>query len=113
MRIRRVDQDASFPINPFQGIGDAYPSGRKNNDVAFGCLLLGPGNGTGTEIGDKTSQRFRPPGIGYDQGVTGHHQMTAKRASYGTGTNKSYFHSQSPSSDGLAKEHAIQKQLAL
>jgi hypothetical protein len=39
--------------------------------------------------------------------------MTAKRASYGTGTNKSYFHSQSPSSDGLAKEHAIQKQLAL
>jgi hypothetical protein len=39
--------------------------------------------------------------------------MTAKRASYGTGTYKSYFHSQSPSSDGLAKEHAIQKQLAL
>ena len=35
MRIRRVDQDASFPINPFEGIGDAYPSGRKNNDVEF------------------------------------------------------------------------------
>ena len=37
---------------------------------------------------------FPAPGIGYDQGVTSFHQMTAKRARYGTGAYKSYFHNQ-------------------
>ena len=96
MCVGGVDQYAAPPINPFERSGDLHPIGHKNNDVALGCLLLRPRDGAWAEISDKTSQCFRTSGIGYDQSVTGCHQMTSKRASYRTGPYKSYFHNNQP-----------------
>jgi hypothetical protein len=45
--------------------------------------------------------------------MTSGYQVTTKRACYGTGAYKPYFHDQSPISVGLAKEHAPQKEHAL
>jgi hypothetical protein len=92
MRVRSVDQNSATPIDPLQGISDTWPMGCKNNDVAFGCLLLCPGGGAWTKIGDNISQCLRTPGIGYNNGMTSGHQMASKRTRYGTGTYKSYFH---------------------
>ena len=63
----------------------------KNNDVAFGRLLLGPRDGAWTEISDKISQCLRTSGVGYNYGVTSGYQMAAERACYVTGTIKPIF----------------------
>lgn len=49
-----------------------------------------------TEIGDRFSQRRRTPGIGYHYGVTGVYQVTAERACYIPGAQKTNFHNSSP-----------------
>jgi hypothetical protein len=68
----------------------------KNNDVAFGCLLLRPGDGAWTEISDKISQCLRTSGIGYNYRMTSGYQMAAEGTRYGAGAYKTYFHDQSP-----------------
>jgi hypothetical protein len=68
----------------------------QNDDVAIRGLLPGSGGGAGAEIGDKISQSFRSPGIGYDYRMTRIDQMTSKRACYITCTDKSYFHNSPP-----------------
>jgi hypothetical protein len=60
MCVRRIDQDAASPINTLESVSYADPMRGKNDDVAFGCLLLRPGDGSWTEISDKIRQCFRP-----------------------------------------------------
>jgi hypothetical protein len=45
MCVRRIDQDAPSPINTLENVSYTDPMRGKNDDVAFGCLLLGPGDG--------------------------------------------------------------------
>ena len=66
MRVRRVDQDAASPINPLESIRHTDPSRGKNDDIAFGCLLLRPCDGAWAEIGDKIGQCGRTSGIRYN-----------------------------------------------
>ena len=56
-----------------------------------------------TEFRDEFTQRFRTSGVGYDYRVAGVHQMAADCGRYVSRTYKSYFHSQCPPTDGLAK----------
>jgi hypothetical protein len=92
MRVRRIDQNSVTPIDTFQRFPHVHPMYSENNDVALGRLLPGPRDGARVEISDKTSQRRRPSGIGYNYGVTSIYQMAAERACYATGAYESYFH---------------------
>jgi hypothetical protein len=60
MCIRRIDQDAASPINTLESVSYTDPMRSKNDDVAFGRLLLRPGDGAWTEISNKIGQRRRP-----------------------------------------------------
>ena len=63
MCVRRIDQDAASPINTLESVSYTDPMRSKNDDVAFGCLLLRPGDGAWTEISDKISQCLRTSGV--------------------------------------------------
>src|SRR5580693_1111220 len=107
MRVRRVDQNAAAPVDTFQRFRHLYPMCSKNNDVTFGRLLFCAGDGAWTKAGDKISQCLRTSGIGYDDGVTSVDQVTTECACHVPGSNKSYFHDQSPISVRLARMHAL------
>ena len=70
MRVRRIDQDASSPINTLESVSYTDPMRGKNDDIALGSLLLRPSDRVWTEISDKIHQCLRTSGIGYDYGVT-------------------------------------------
>jgi hypothetical protein len=68
----------------------------ENNDVALGRLFRGSCDGAWTEIGDEISQCLRTSGIGYNYGMTSVYQVTAERACYVPGSQKTYFHNPPP-----------------
>src|SRR5580692_9654189 len=70
MCVRRIDQDASSPINTLECVSYTHPMSGENNDVALGRLIPGPRDGAWTEISDKLSQCLRTSGIGYNYAVT-------------------------------------------
>src|SRR5580698_6238028 len=96
VRVSCIDQNSATPIDTFERFTYVHPMYSENNDVAPGRLLPGPRDGARTEIGNKNSQRLRTSGIGYNYGMTSGYQVTTKRAGYGTGAYKPYFHRQSP-----------------
>ena len=96
MRVRRIDQNSATPIDTFQRFRHTSPNYGKNNEVALGCLLLGPCDGAWTEISDKIGQCRRTPGIGYNYGMTSGYQMAAECTRYLAGTYKTYFHNPPP-----------------
>jgi hypothetical protein len=63
MCVRRIDQDAASPINTLESVSYTDPMRGKNDDVAFGCLMLRPGDGAWTEISDKISECLRTSGV--------------------------------------------------
>src|SRR5580658_7346203 len=96
MRVSRIDQNSATPIDAFQRFAHVHPMYSENNDVALGRLFLGPRDGAGTKISDKISQCLRTSGIRYNYGVTRVYQVTAKRACYVPGSQKTYFHNLPP-----------------
>jgi hypothetical protein len=96
MCVRRIDQDASSPINTLECVSYTHPMSGENNDVALGRLLPGPCDGAWTEIGGKISQCLRTSGIGYNYGVTSDDQVTADRTRYVPGSQETYFHNPPP-----------------
>src|SRR5215471_9276037 len=92
MRVCRVDEDASSPINTFQCFRHIHPMCSENDDVAFGRLPLRPCDGAWREVADKIRQGFRTSRIRYDDGVTSGDEMPTQCASYLAGSYKSYFH---------------------
>ena len=107
MRVRRVNQNSAAPIDSFQRCRYIHSMGSENNDVAFGRLLLRPGDGAWTEIGDKICQCLRTSGVGHNDVVPSVYQMTAECASDIPRSYKSYFHDSPPGSVGLAKKHEL------
>ena len=102
MRVRRVDQDATSPIDTLQCFRHLRPMCSENDDIAFGCLLLRGCNGARAESGDKISQGLRTSGIGYNHGVTSVYQVTSEGTCYVSRSYKSYFQNSPPRSVGLA-----------
>jgi hypothetical protein len=68
----------------------------ENNGVALGRLLRCSCDGALTEIGDEISQCRRTSRIAYNYGVTSVYQVTAERACYVSGSQKTYSHNPPP-----------------
>jgi hypothetical protein len=56
VRVRRIDQDASSPIDIPESVSYTDPVRGKNDDIALGSFLLGPSDRVWTEISDKINQ---------------------------------------------------------
>src|SRR5580692_7563801 len=59
MCIRRIDQDASSPINTLESVSYTDPMSGKNDDIALSSLLLRPSDRVWTGISDKINQCLR------------------------------------------------------
>jgi hypothetical protein len=77
MRVSRIYQYSSTPINAFERLRHVHPFRGWNYDIALCCLLFAPRDGARTEIRDEFTQRFRTSGVGYDDRAAGVYQMAA------------------------------------